>query len=215
MTATQSQSARQKAEAESFLRRVQVEYSYLTILGYQAIINASVEGMKALGVFGDNLTEATFLAGLRHSIDTGVLPKPPASVPPAPPPPTPEELATKEETERLAAKAKRYEEEQQRLIAQQYKTTGRINHAHPTAENSPETIDNKLKQTAHQQDEYRARIEAEAMTIFGNRGIDWKATDNLRKVFATDKRTGEISWQETWALRKIAQTNYEKQKRNR
>jgi len=114
MVATQSESARQKLEAESFLRRVDAEFPYLKALGWQAVIDTTVQGMKAIGIYHDSvLTEAQFVAGLKHSIDAGLLPKPPAPVPPAPiqpPPPSPEEIAVQAEQQRLAKQREQDEE---------------------------------------------------------------------------------------------------------
>lgn len=200
----------QNAEATQFLYRVRDTHPHLLVLGYQKIIDGTVEGMKALGIANSELTQAEFWAGLNHAMDKGILPKPPA---PAPPKPTPEELATKAEQERLIEKAKRVEEEERKFAAQNYKS-GKFNHAHPPKQEESTAMDGVKKSIqAHQ--EARAKAEAEAMVIYGNRGIDHRATEELRKIFAHDKNTGEIRWGETWALRRVAQNNYAKAKQNK
>ena len=178
MTATQ-----QKQEAENFLKRVQSEYKYLTVLGYQAVINASVEEMKALGVFSDNLTEATFLAGLRYSIDSGILPKPPA------PGTSPEEIAAKEEQRAAQEEAQRLAKEEQRRTAlwnKQQFGSRKHNHALDVDPNEPK-------------ENISAREEKQAEARCGLiRGRSHAETDQLRKLFVMKEsdRT-QIDWRAT------------------
>lgn len=207
-TAVQSQSAQQKAEAENFLRRVQVEYPHLLVLGYQAIVNASVEGMKQLGVFNDNLIEATFLAGLRQSMDAGIVPKPPAQTV-APVQPTPAELEAKREQDRLAEIGRQKEQAELILRSEQ------SNPARNGYEGAPSTLDG-AKKVMHNLRETVAKREAESLQVYRADGrVDHSKTEQLQKIFANDKHTGAILWQKTLEARKEAATNAEQAARNR
>jgi hypothetical protein len=54
--------------------------------------------------------------------------------------------------------------------------------------------------------------KAEALQIMGKKGVNWRETDELRKIKATDTRTGKVNWKETYRLRYIAAENAERHK---
>jgi hypothetical protein len=64
--------------------------------------------------------------------------------------------------------------------------------------------------------EARAKAESEVMRVYNANGtINHSKSEELQKIFANDKTTGEILWQETWALRKIAASRAEQVAKNR
>jgi hypothetical protein len=185
-TATQSEAARQKAEAESFLRRVQVEHPHLLVLGYQAILNATVLGMKELEIYNDNLTEAKFMAGLQHAMTTGVLPKPPVQVVEVAAQPTPEQL----EQDRLA---KEDAERTRKANAERFKSP-RHNHAHDVEPS---------KKNESKLNELRAKERCESVT-----GRTHAETEQIRKLFVMKPGSSEIDWAATEHARlRIAKGN--------
>jgi hypothetical protein len=207
-TAVQSQSAQQKVEAENFLRRVQVEYPHLLVLGYQAILNATVAGMKTLEIYNENLTEAKFMAGLQHAMNTGIAPPPPAQTL-APVQPTPAELEAKREQDRLAEIGRQKEQAELILRSEQ------SNPARNGYEGPPSTLDG-AKKVMHNLRETVAKREAESLQVYRADGrVDHSKTEQLQKIFANDKHTGAILWQKTLEARKEAATNAEQASRNK
>jgi hypothetical protein len=178
-----STATQQKLEAESFLRRVQAEYPHLMVLGYQAILNATVLGMKALEIYSDNLTEAKFMAGLQHMMATGVLPKPPAHIVEVQAPPSMEQL----EDQRLAELARQNEERDRRYRAQF--ADKRKNHAHDVDPKDAKEKESKLN-------EIRAKERCESI-----RGRTHAETEQIFKVFVTKNGSSDIDWAATEAAR--------------
>lgn len=176
MTTATSESARQKAEAESFLRRVQTEYPHLVTLGYQAIINVTVQGMKDLGIYHDDLTEAKFMAGLMHAMNTGVVPKPPVQVVEVP-----AELTSEQSAELQRA---RENEERDRRYRAQFKDK-RHNHAHDV---DPNAAKENASALAEKSAEQRCKLI---------QGRSHAETAQISKLFVTKPGSSEISWVET------------------
>jgi hypothetical protein len=182
------ESQRQKAEAESFLRRMQIEYPHLVTLGYQAIINVTVQGMKDLGIYHDSLTEAKFMAGLMHAMNTGVVPKPPERIVEVQAQPSPELL----ERERIA----RENDERERRYRAQFRDK-RHNHAHDVA--PKQSKENESAMAEKQAQERCSLIQ----------GRTHAETAQISKLFVTNPDSSEINWIETEQARiKLARSGY-------
>jgi hypothetical protein len=203
----QSAARQQKLEAEEFLRRVQRERPDLIKYGWQGIINCTVDAMKQLGIYSDDLNQSKFWAGLQHACDSGVLPKAPVQ-PVVPAQPTAEELAEQAEQTRLAEIGRNKEQAEFMLRSEQ------SNPSRNSYEGSPSLLDG-AKKTMNKIAEARARAESETMRVYNANGtINHSKSEELQKIFAHDKATGAVLWQETWALRKIAASRAEQASKN-
>jgi hypothetical protein len=201
-----------KLEAENFLRRVQVEYAHLIPLGYRAIINSTVIGMKNLGIFSDNLNEAKFLAGLQNAMDTGLVPKPPIQVQTVvvEAPLTSEQI----EQQRLAAE----ESARQKKVGDQLaneRAAGRINHAVRQSERA--SLRENVRGTLMPAAQLQAKALAEDLKAYTPQGkINWSITKQLQEIFVwTDSSKVAVDWINTLSLRKKLQTAADNDARNR
>jgi hypothetical protein len=60
----------QRIEGERFLARVKNEHPQVMELGYAAVIAATVEGMRQLGLDSSSLDESKYWAGFQHALST-------------------------------------------------------------------------------------------------------------------------------------------------
>jgi hypothetical protein len=188
-----------KQEAESFLRRVQVEFPHLIPLGYQAIINVTVQGMKNLGIDSGALTEGKFLAGLQNALDMGLAPKPPVVVQTI----TIEAQLTPEqlEAQRLAAEAAERERKFANQLANE-RSSGRVNHA--DRQNQRASLRQSVKDTLMPVAQQQAKVLAEELKVYTPMGkIDWGKTKDLQGAFVyTDASRTAVDWVSSLSLRK-------------
>jgi hypothetical protein len=168
--------------------------------------------MQQIGVYNDNLSEPTFLAGLRHSMDTGVLPKPPVQIR------TVEVQAQPSATEVEAQKRAAQDEASRRRYAKEVAdsaNSGRIDHSAKSDDSnkpSATSIIKNLQQTAIEQ---RAKRDCETLRIYRPNGREDRVKSaELQKIraFNTDN---SVNWLQTWKLMQSAIDGHSAVERNR
>jgi len=188
-----------KQEAESFLRRVQVEFPHLIPLGYQAIINVTVQGMRNLGIDSGALTEAKFLAGLQDAMNSGLVPKTPVQVQTI----TVEAQLTPAQVEanRLALEEQHRQEKFANQLASE-RSSGRVNHA--DRQNQRASLKQSVKDTLMPVAQQQAKVLAEDLKVYTPQGkIDWGKTKDLQGAFVyTDASRTAVDWVSSLTLRK-------------